>query len=189
MQKFSTVRFGELTYRQEDVIHLPDGLTGLPDLCDWLILEMGQNVPMMWFQSLDRADFGFPVCNPDLFVDDYGWELTPSQTLKVSGDTQGRLVPLVIATIHEGGERITGNLLAPLVIDSNSRRGVQAPQPIEQYGLQQEINYLKFGLAVSRVPGENMDQNGQAKEVVDSCPETVEAQVVPKPKTPETVGA
>ncbi len=61
MPNFRTVRFGELDYRNEDVIHLPEGLVGMPQLRNWLILEMGDDVPMKWFQSLDRGDFGFPV--------------------------------------------------------------------------------------------------------------------------------
>ena len=188
MQKFSTERFGELNYRQEDVIHLPDGLVGLPDLRKWLILEMGQGVPMMWLQSLDRSDFGFPVCQPELFLDEYTWDLTPSQDLKIRDGAAGQRVALIIATIGSAGACITGNLLAPIVIDSASRRGVQAPQPEDRYSLRQEINYLKFGLAVSGKAAENEDGIGQGKENVDSCPETGESQAETLSEVPENVG-
>ena len=71
MPKFTTVRFGDLDYRQDDVIHLPEGLVGMPDLRNWLMLEMGDELPMKWFQSLDRGDFGFPVTQAYLFHDEY----------------------------------------------------------------------------------------------------------------------
>jgi len=188
MQKLSTVRFGDIEYQEEDVIQLPDGLVGLPDLRRWLILEMGQDVPMLWLQSLDRGDFGFPVCQPELFLDEYKWDLTPSQDLKIRAGAPGQRVALIIATIAAGGTRITGNLLAPLVIDSTSRLGVQAPQAADNYSLKHEINYLKFGLAVSGPPSENADRNGQGKENIDSCPETVESQAEPVADKPKTVG-
>ena len=34
MPKIQTVRFGELDYREEDVVHLPEGLVGMPDLVE-----------------------------------------------------------------------------------------------------------------------------------------------------------
>ena len=86
MPKFKTVRFGELDYEQGDVIRLPDGLVGMPQLRNWLILEMGDDIPMKWFQSLDRGDFGLPVSNAWLFHDDYGFEV-PAATARAPGAT------------------------------------------------------------------------------------------------------
>ena len=65
MPKFDTVRFGELVYRDQDIVTLPDGLVGMPEQRNWLILDMGEGETMKWFQSLDRGDFGFPVTQPE----------------------------------------------------------------------------------------------------------------------------
>ena len=46
MPKFRTVQFGELQYKEADVIHLPEGLVGMPTLKNWLILEMGDDLPL-----------------------------------------------------------------------------------------------------------------------------------------------
>mgnify|MGYP000435188672 CR=1 FL=1 len=39
------------------------------------------------------------------------------------------LVTLIITTIHPGGVLVTGNLMAPLVLDSETRRGAQLTLP------------------------------------------------------------
>ncbi len=71
MSSFETTRFGVLEYADEAVIQLPEGLIGLPELRRWLLLDMDQDVPMRWLQSIDRPGFGVPVMPPVFFADEY----------------------------------------------------------------------------------------------------------------------
>ncbi|RKZ16643.1 hypothetical protein DRQ50_05875 [bacterium] len=156
MPSFRTVRFGELDYRDEDVIHLSDGLLGMPRLSRWLILEMGDDVPLKWFQSLDRADFGFPVTEPYFYHDDYAVEVPDALRRRLGSGASTDLTTLIITTIHPGGEKVTGNLVAPLVVDIETRRGAQLILDADEYSLRQDINYLKFGLAVNSESSEDV---------------------------------
>lgn len=174
MPKFRTVRFGELDYRADDVITLPDGLVGMPHLREWLILEMGDEVPMKWFQSLDREDFGFPVSQAFLFHEDYEFPLSKPVLARLGNEDASDLATLIITTVHPGGEKVTGNLLAPLVIDAATRRGIQLTLDQEGYSSRQEINYFKFGLAVNSENAEN--------------PETAQDTVPEREETPEPAG-
>ena len=196
MPKFQTMRFGELAYREEDIIHLPEGLVGMPDLCNWLVLEMGDDLPMKWFQSLDRDDFGFPVSQPAFFADTYDIEI-PSPSRSILKGQQGEwLAVFIITTIHTGGTRITGNLLAPLVVNVDSRQGLQLILDDAELSVQQEINYLKFGLAVDVQSSENDSMIADGKdpvqalqqEVLDSSSESGQSQVRPDTETHEPAG-
>ncbi len=178
MPNFRTVRFGELDYRQEDVIHLPEGLVGMPSLRDWLILEMGTDVPMKWFQSLDRGDFGFPVSQAYLFHDDYNFPLGAPTRERLGNQSPEDIATLIITTIHAGGDKVTGNLMAPLVIDTDTRRGVQLTLDDAAYSIRQEINYFKFGLAV----------NSETAEDVGAAPETADAMAENGDQVPEPAG-
>ena len=183
MSKFTTVRFGELEFRDEDVIHLVNGLIGLPDLQEWLIMDMDDEVPMKWFQSLNRADFGFPVSEASLFHDQYEVSLGADTVAALANESREDVISLIITTVHAGGDRITGNLLAPLVIDVNTRRGVQLSLDNPGYDMQQEINYLKFGLAVQTESGETLVLESDSVEVIaNSDDRAIESEV------PETVG-
>ena len=155
MPSFRTVRFGELDYKAKDVIHLTDGLLGMPTLSRWLILEMGDDVPLKWFQSLDRADFGFPVTEPYFYHDDYAVEVPDALRRRLGSGASTDLTTLIITTIHPGGEKVTGNLVAPLVVDTETRRGAQLILDADEYSLRQDINYLKFGLAVNSESSED----------------------------------
>lgn len=155
MPKFRTVRFGELEYDPADEIILPEGLVGMANLKRWIILDMGDDLPMKFFQSLDRGDFGFPVSQPYLFRDEYDYHV-PGGALKTLGNTAPEnLTTLIITTVHPGGTKVTGNLVAPLVVDAETRRGIQLTLDDDQFDIRQEINYFKFGLAVQGDASDN----------------------------------
>ncbi len=179
MPKFKTVRFGEFEYRDEDVIHLAEGLVGMPNLRNWLILEMGDDVPMKWFQSLDRGDFGFPVAQSYLFHDDYDVKVGPGVLAALGTKDEEDLATLIITTVHPGGSKVTGNLLAPLMIDTETRTGRQLTIDDAKFSMQQEINYFKFGLAVKSDASDNeetitMEESAQAEAGADVTANTPE---------------
>lgn len=161
MASFDTVRFGTLEYAPADVITLPDGLIGMSGLRRWLILDMGDELPMKWFQSLDRRDFGVPVMAPEYFADAYDPMPTPAMRTTLGTRQDDDLVALVITTVHPGGTRITANLRAPLVIDTETRLGVQMALDDVRYAVRHEIDYFKFGLAVAAEASENAESEGR----------------------------
>ena len=171
MPSFETVRFGVLEYDDANVIDLPDGLIGLPKLRRWLLLDMEQDVPMRWFQSLDRPEFGVPVMPPVFFTEEFEIKATTSLQRRLSADGEPDLVTMIIATVHAGGELITGNLRAPLVLDAVTRRGAQLALDDERLSTRQEIDYFKFGLAVAGDTSENEEletEEAAAEEPAES---------------------
>ena len=155
MSTMQTARFGTMTYEEQDVILLPEGLIGLPELKRWILCDMDEDVPMKWLQSIDRAEFCVPVTAPGFFHD--GYEVAIPQRIHdmLGGGAVEEHVVLIIATVAAGGERITGNLAAPLVVHSGTRRGIQLALEDRDLSMREEIDYLKFGLAVGREAGEN----------------------------------
>jgi flagellar assembly factor FliW len=173
MPSFETVRFGELEYDPDCVIQLPDGLIGLPHLTRWLLLDMEEDVPMRFLQSLDRPDFGLPVMPPLFFAEEYEIQSSTTVQRRISPDGEPELVTLIIATVHPGGERVTGNLRAPLVVDIATRRGAQVALDDDRISTQQEIDYFKFGLAVAGESAENGDPELEATATADESAQTV----------------
>jgi flagellar assembly factor FliW len=166
MPSFETTRFGVLTYESDDVITLPEGLIGLPQLRRWLMLDLDDDMPMRWLQSLDRPDFGVPVMPPVFFAEEYeiGGTRTVARKLGAAEASEPEFVTLIIATVHPGGERITGNLRAPLVMDVATRTGVQLALEDDRLSTREEIDYFKFGLAVAEPSQDNDSQETEAAE-------------------------
>jgi len=146
MHSFRTARFGELTYAERDVITLPEGLVGLPHLRQWILLDMGPGLPLKWMQSVNDGNFGLPVTTPDYFDQDYAPRL-PEETARRLGGSPADMVTLIITTVHPGGERLTGNLAAPVVVQPGTRKGAQLVLDDQRWPLRQEMDYVRFGLA------------------------------------------
>lgn len=145
--------------REDRVITLPMGLVGLPDLKRWVLKEMHPPVPLRWLVSLDRPGFRVPVGTPDLFAEEYDFEL-PADARRVLGVTPADSpAVLVISTIHPGGDRITGNLAAPLVIDPRTRTGVQAVLDDRKFGLHTEMDVERFRIALARLRRESSEES------------------------------
>lgn len=175
MKRFHTVRFGELEYEEQDVIFLPEGLVGLPDLRHWLLLDMDEHIAMKWLQSLDRGDFGFPVTEPYYFSDNYEVPVPAEVRRKLGMEADDQeMVVLIITTVHAGGSQVTGNLLAPLLIHPGTRLAIQMPLADATLHTQHEIDYLKFGLAVGTPAAENGDS--PAEESNTAVPESTEVE-------------
>jgi len=170
MKKFKSARFGELAYEEQDVIFLPDGLVGMPALQNWLMLDMDEGIPLKWFHSLDRPDFCLPISEPFYFSDDYQVKIPPEVQTRLGVESAADVAVLIITTIHPGGTKVTGNLLAPVLVGAETRRGVQLPQADESFSVNQEINYLKFGLAVA---SESADNDSSDTSPVRGGPEEI----------------
>lgn len=148
MSTLRSRRFGDLTYAEGSVITLTGGLVGLPQLRRWILLDMDRPLPLKWLQSLDDADFALPVASPELFLDGYSPELSAEVFERIGAKTIEDVVVMVITTVHPGGQRLTGNLAAPVLVHPVSRQGLQMILDEHKWPLRQEIDYVRFNLAV-----------------------------------------
>jgi flagellar assembly factor FliW len=121
--KIETTRFGAVEIEPQDVLDFPNGLLGLEDCRQWVLLADTENEALGWLQSATQAQYAFAVVCPRRFVPDY--------QVRIS---RGELTPLLLADMREAqvlaivgkGERgITLNLKAPVVINLERRLGRQ----------------------------------------------------------------
>lgn len=118
-------RFGTIGYAPDDLILLPDGLIGMPDRTNFLILDFEEETPFKWMQSVDDPGLGFVISEPTLFRQDYSLalETLDLRDLDVSGPEE--LAVFVICTYRGNWDQLTGNLMGPIIVHVAARRGRQ----------------------------------------------------------------
>jgi flagellar assembly factor FliW len=121
--EINTTRFGRLVIETGDVIHFPEGLLGLPECRDWVLLADAQNEAVAWMQSLDRAEVALGVVSPRRFVPTYRMRVARSELEPLQLETTQSAGVLTIVSKNEAS--ITLNLKAPLVINAERRLGRQ----------------------------------------------------------------
>lgn len=154
-------------YSDADVITLPGGLVGLPALQRWVLLENDPVMPLKWLHSLDREGFRLPVIEPGWFDPDYAFDLDDRAEAALAAAEAGELAVMIVTTVHPGGERVTGNLAAPLIVNINSRKGLQYVLDDRKYSLHAEIDSVRFGMALSAA--EAGAEAADAETSVDRC--------------------
>jgi len=133
-----TKNFGPIEYEAEDVIEFPRGLPAFEEERRFLLVEGPAERPVVFLQSVEREELAF-ICLPvRAVVPDYRLAASPEDLEEVGwkgeaeAGSESGLLCLAIVTVREG-EAPTANLMAPVVINPETRRGVQAIQTETPY--------------------------------------------------------
>ncbi|MHC4401384.1 MAG: flagellar assembly protein FliW [Planctomycetota bacterium] len=121
--EINTARFGSVEIEADDVIRFPEGLIGLPECRDWVLLADTQNDAVAWMQSVERADIAVAVVSPRRFVPEFRMRVARRELVPLELETVDSAQVLVIATRH--GRSFALNLKAPVVLNPERRLGRQ----------------------------------------------------------------
>ena len=123
--KVPTTRFGEIEVNDSEMIELPSGLIGFPELNRFVLLNHDKDSPFKWLQSLDDGSIAFVLINPLLFRQDYTIEVTEAEVSDLGLSSEEDAVISVIITMPANPQNMTANLKAPLVFNLQNRKGKQ----------------------------------------------------------------
>ncbi len=123
MKKIMT-RFGEIEYDPEKTIHFPEGLIGLENLRDFIVMPNRKQGPLFWIQSVDDPDLAFVVTDPTNFFLDYRVLPSEEERRKLRISESDDCFVLSIVTVPPSRE-ITLNLAAPLLFAPKTSRALQ----------------------------------------------------------------
>jgi flagellar assembly factor FliW len=118
-----TARFGKLDVSPNDLLTFEQGVIGLRQLRDWVVLADSGNPTLGWLQAVDSPEVALAVVSPRRFVPDYqvriGRRDIDGLQLAQPGDAQ---VAVIVNRCDDG---LALNLRAPLIINVDHRLGRQ----------------------------------------------------------------
>ena len=120
-------RYGKQVVAKASLLTFPQGLPGFEDLRQYKLFHEEGTSTVHYLQSIEDPDIRLPVVTPEACMIDYRIELTDEEieSLQVaSGDDM-----LVLVTLSDNqdkaGAGITANFMAPIIINAQSRVGIQ----------------------------------------------------------------
>jgi len=120
----SNTRFGDIEVDDSRSVTFPRGLIGFPDARRFILLEPRGRAPVAWLQSIDVPELAFPVVDGACIDPSYPQPAPPELARAAGlGATELALMVIVAATGHQ--RSLVANMLAPLVVDLESRTGAQ----------------------------------------------------------------
>lgn len=121
--------FGEIDIENDKIIILDKGMIGLPDYQKFaLIFDEDKGIKgssVMWLQSMDDPETAFPVMHPNTVKPDYNPTVNDEMLSPIGELTEENTYVLVTLTASSDVEKTTVNLKAPIIINTDTRRGCQ----------------------------------------------------------------
>jgi flagellar assembly factor FliW len=132
-----TTRFGTIEIDDDELVVFDDGLPGFRGRRTMVLLGGGEmpggeaggdagggHHSLFWLQDVSDPELAFMTIVPWAAYPEYDIDIDPSE---VDGAQVDDLCVLNIVTVRreDGGVRLTSNLLAPVVINTASRKGKQ----------------------------------------------------------------
>ena len=137
-----TKYFGTIDIGEEKIIHFDNGLLGFEEYKDYTILydiDEEEKPLFSWLQSVDEKGLAFPVVNP-LDVDENYNPTVDDEILNSLGDiNEENMIVLLLATIPKDVKEASVNMRAPLVINSDNRKGMQLIVENKEYEIKHKI--------------------------------------------------
>lgn len=124
----NTKHFGQIDLDETKVIYFENGILGFEGYKKYTVLyddiENGKS-DISWLQSLEDASLALPIISPFMILDHYNPEVEDEYLLPLGDINENNLVVLVTITVPKDAQDISANLKAPIIINSETRKGAQ----------------------------------------------------------------
>lgn len=148
--KVQTSRFGEIEVPDESLIVFPEGVIGFRTATRFVIFDCGEEGVFKWLQSVDRPDLAFVICDASLILPDYQVMIGSKERDLLQVNNPAEVVICLIMIIPEDPREATANLLGPILMNSESRRGMQLVVVNPEYSTRHRIFAERGGSADGR---------------------------------------
>jgi len=131
--KCMTARFGEISFKETEVLNFPKGILGFSQLTRYVILERKEIAPFKWIQSVEDPNVAFVIMNPVQFFPNFKLEINEKELEELNYTNSRDLIVYVIVNIPQDVSLASADLLGPLVINTKKRLAKQAVMPESPY--------------------------------------------------------
>lgn len=143
--------FGDVDLPEEKILTFDRGLIGLGDYKKYTILYdcEKEDTNISWLQSVDEPALALPVIRPWLVKEDYNPTVEDELLTSLGELTEENLVILLTMTVPSDIKEMTVNLKAPIVINADTRKGVQIIVENQDY----EVKYKVYEILGQKQEG------------------------------------
>ena len=129
IMKIQTRIFGQIDIDDNKIITLEKGMIGFPELTRFALIydkeKKDKGFQISWLQSMDDGDIAFPVTDPFYVMKEYNPSVSEEILAPLGELTEENVYVLVTVTVPKKVEDFSVNLKAPIVINSDTNKGLQ----------------------------------------------------------------
>ena len=133
--KVMSSRFGTIELDEQQVINFPAGIIGFPDETSFVMIRPRPESPIAWLHSTQTSSFALPVVSAEALETDIGdtvFEASQAAGLVASDEPFA-----IMAVLNASGARASVNLMAPIIVNAETRQGAQVLLEGSNYSTQE----------------------------------------------------
>jgi flagellar assembly factor FliW len=137
-----TKHFGEVDLDESKLIHFEDGILGFEVFKDYTLIfdnEDGKQPNISWLQSVEEPSLAIPVMSPLLINESYNPEVEDELLKPLDKLTEANILVLVSITVPSDVSKVSANMKAPFILNSETRKGVQVIVENSEYEVKHYI--------------------------------------------------
>lgn len=131
--------FGEITYKEQDIILFPEGIIGFEDKSKFIIYTKDGYEPFQWLICISDASIFLPIIDPYLVMPDYHVTTNNGELQSIGLDNINSGKVYSIVTVGTDVHQVTTNLRGPIIINVNRNLGKQIILSESEYSLKQPM--------------------------------------------------
>ena len=132
--------FGTIEIDESSIIRFADGIIGFEDYHDFVLLDDGDDMsPFRRLQSVEDSGLAFILLDPFSVKPDYEFTIDDDMAARLSIGSDEDVVVFSIVVIPDDIKLMSINLKAPIIINSEERRGAQYIIDRGDYGVRHYI--------------------------------------------------
>jgi len=125
IKRINTSRFGEIEFDVDKVILFKEGIPGLNHLKKYILIEGNEKSPFHWLQSVEDGDVALVVADPFSFKPDYAPFIHENILEELEAKAEKDLMVMTVLVIPGDIQKMTANLMAPIIINPQKRLAKQ----------------------------------------------------------------
>lgn len=130
---------GNVEYAEEHIIRFDEGLIGIPEKKNFILIEKEDFKPFSYLQSVDDPTFILIVVNPMVIEKEYKFSIYREDFAAIDIKDENDFSLLAIVIFAQKVEHITINLKAPLLLNVHTKRGLQVILQNDDYSVEEPL--------------------------------------------------
>lgn len=138
--KLMTKNFGAIEIEEQKIIYFPEGLPGFEKENKFIIINSEDEESLFqWLQSIENPELTFVIINPFFVYPNYDIVIPKTVQEKLKIKDEKDLVIYSIVVVPEDIEKMTTNLLGPIIINTKKMIGKQVILDDDRYSTKHYI--------------------------------------------------
>lgn len=130
---------GHIEYSNDNIIRFDEGLIGIPDKKNFILIEKEDFKPFSYLQSVDDPAFILVVINPMMVEKEYRFDIHKDDLNAIDILSENDFSLLAIVIFAKRIENITVNLKAPILINIHTKKALQIILQNDDYSVEEPL--------------------------------------------------